>query len=148
MKALDLYQKRYNYEIEFFKEGRINPNIYKPIICVKEVSLSPYFRHGCLSVRKFFWEIHKAFAKVFYFYFLISIYIYIAYFWVKTFLKYFKGEQNSFIPAEQLFWREFFYHLSYKNEKFDQIDGNIMSFKIPWDWNRNSLFSKWEEVNT
>jgi deoxyribodipyrimidine photolyase len=98
-----------------------------------------------LSVRKFSSDIHKAYVKVKHLHFKIHIFNASE---DKFFKKYFKGEKSSFVPAEQLFWREFFYHLSYKNEKFDQIDGNIMSFKIPWDWNRNDLFAKWEEVNT
>ena len=63
-KALQLFKRRIEYEIESYKQGKVNPNIYKPIIFTKEVSLSPYLTFGCLSVRKFYWELKKAFVKV------------------------------------------------------------------------------------
>jgi cryptochrome len=48
-----------------------------------------------------------------------------------------------------LFWREYFYQLSYKNEKFAQVDGNPMTFKIPWDYfGKQDLFLKWEQAKT
>jgi len=64
-------------------------------------------------------------------------------------LKYFTGSKNQFCPSEQLFWREYFYQMSYKNEKFAQVDGNQMCFKIPWDYfGKQDLFLKWEEGKT
>jgi cryptochrome len=39
--------------------------------------------------------------------------------------------------------------MSYKNEKFAQVDGNQMCFKIPWDYfGKQDLFLKWEEGKT
>jgi hypothetical protein len=65
----------------------------------------------------------------------------------KPFLKHFKGRKDAYCPVEQLFWREYFYQLSYKNEKFAQVDGNTMCFKIPWDYyGKQDLFLKWEKV--
>jgi deoxyribodipyrimidine photolyase len=63
-KALELFNRRLSYEIKSFKRGKINPNLSKPIIFTKETSLSPYLRHGCLSVRNFYWEVKKAYLKV------------------------------------------------------------------------------------
>ena len=63
-KALELYKVRYQNEKDSFKKGIVNPNLLKPIIASKEVSLSPYFRYGCVSVRKFFSEIKKLYDKV------------------------------------------------------------------------------------
>ena len=63
-KALELFAKRLDYEREAFQKGETNPNLSKPIMFTKEVSLSPYLRHGCLSVRKFYWELNKAYLKV------------------------------------------------------------------------------------
>jgi len=123
-KALEMYKNRCQQEKDSFKKGIVNGNILKPIIYTKEISLSPYFRFGCLSVRKYFSDIKKLYYK------------------------HFKGEKESFIPSEQLLWREFFYHLSYKNDKFDLIDGNVMSFKIPWDYGRDDLYRRWEEGMT
>ena len=63
-------------------------------------------------------------------------------------LKFFRGLKQNFNPVEQIMWREFFYQMSYRNEKFDQVIGNPMCFKIPWD-NKDELnvFNKWEQVN-
>ena len=64
--------------------------------------------------------------------------------------KYYKGEKDeiAYTPAEQLFWREYFYQLSFKNEFFAQVDNNKMCFKIPWDYNgKQELFYKWENVS-
>lgn len=63
-KALQLVKIRIQYEKDAFKQGKINPNLSKPILFTKEVSLSPYLRFGCLSVRKFYWDLRKAFLKV------------------------------------------------------------------------------------
>lgn len=63
-KALELCKKRIENERESFKIGKINPNLNKPILFTKEVSLSPYLRFGCLSVRKLYWELRKSFLKV------------------------------------------------------------------------------------
>ena len=68
-KALQLFKKRLEYEKEFFKGGMINPNLRKPVLFITEVSLSPYLRFGCLSVRKFYWDIKKSYLKVNYFLF-------------------------------------------------------------------------------
>jgi deoxyribodipyrimidine photolyase len=64
-----------------------------------------------------------------------------------NFKKNFTGEKVRYCPAEQLFWREYFYQLSYKNDNFAQVDGNQMCFKIPWDYHgKEHLFVKWETV--
>ena len=63
-KALELCRRRLEYETESFKQGLINPNLKKPVIFTTEISLSPYFRFGCLSVRKFYWDIKNSFEKV------------------------------------------------------------------------------------
>ena len=63
-KALELFKARVEYEKESFRSGKVNPNLNKPIIFTKEISLSPYFRFGCLSVRKFYWDLKKTFQKV------------------------------------------------------------------------------------
>jgi cryptochrome len=63
-KALQLFKLRIENEKETFKQGKLNPNIHKDILFTKEISLSPYLRFGCLSVRKFYWDLKKAFQKV------------------------------------------------------------------------------------
>ena len=63
-KALELYDKRYQIEKELFTKGIVNPNLSKPLIFSQEIPLSPYFRFGCLSVRKFYHEIRDAYFDV------------------------------------------------------------------------------------
>ena len=47
----------------------------------------------------------------------------------------------------QIFWREYFYQLSYKNIHLGQIKNNPMAMEIPWDYNdQRNLFPKWEGV--
>jgi cryptochrome len=62
--ALELFKRRLEYEKEALKRGEINPNLNKPVLFTKEISLSPYLRFGCLSVRKFYWDLNKAYLKV------------------------------------------------------------------------------------
>ena len=65
-KALELFKIRLGNEKEAFKRGDINPNLnFKPVIMPKDISLSPYLRFGCLSVRKFYWDVNKAYLKYF-----------------------------------------------------------------------------------
>ena len=40
------------------------PNQYKPDLVGAPNSMSPHLRFGCLSIRRFYWEIHDLFAKV------------------------------------------------------------------------------------
>jgi cryptochrome len=63
-KALELFKRRMENEKESFERGELNPNLSKPIMLSKEIILSPYFRFGCLSVRKFYWSVKKAYLKV------------------------------------------------------------------------------------
>lgn len=64
-KALELCRMRIDYEKDSFKNGKINPNLSKPVLFTKEISLSPYLRFGCLSVRKFYWDLRRIYVKVF-----------------------------------------------------------------------------------
>lgn len=63
-KALELLKSRLEYERDSFKNGKINPNLSKPVLFTKEISLSPYLRFGCLSPRRFYWDLRKSFVKV------------------------------------------------------------------------------------
>jgi cryptochrome len=124
-KALELYQRRLEYEKENFKKGNQNPNLKKPMLFTEEISLSPYIRFGCLSPRKFYWDIKDSYDQNY------------------------TGNNDGFNPAEQLLWREYFYQMSFKNCNFHQIDDNPMSYKIPWDYSdEGNYFSKWEEAQT
>jgi cryptochrome len=63
-KALELCTKRLECETESFRNGKMNPNLKKPIMFTNEVSLSPYLRFGCLSIRKFYWDIKNCYETV------------------------------------------------------------------------------------
>ena len=63
-KGLELSRSRLEYEVELFKNGQTNPNLQRPDIFSNKVSLSPYFRFGCLSIRNFYWEIKLSYEKV------------------------------------------------------------------------------------
>ncbi len=148
-KALQLFKVRLEYEKECFKNGGVNPNLSKPILFNREISLSPYLRFGCLSVRKFYWGVKKVYTKVINYSlnFFNLTYLLSKVINVFLFQKHFSGEKVRYCPAEQLFWREYFYQLSYKNENFAQVDGNRMCYKIPWDYfGKVDQFNLWENV--
>lgn len=63
-KALELFKRRLELEEIAFESNNLNQNKIKPIIFNKEISLSPYLRFGCLSPRKFYWEIANVFNQV------------------------------------------------------------------------------------
>ena len=54
-----------NQCLQAYKAGYIMPNQYKPDLVGAPNSMSPHLRFGCLSIRKFYWELHDIFAKVF-----------------------------------------------------------------------------------
>jgi len=123
-KAMTLFKRRLELEKISFSNGKINPNKLKPIIFTEEISLSPYLRFGCLSPKLFYWEISEVFNK-----------------------NYKSGQYTIIEATEQLFWREYFYQLSFQNMHFCQIDKNPMAFKIPWEWNK-IMFEKWQTGRT
>ena len=122
-KALELCKKRVDYETESFKNGKMNPNLKKPIIFTTEVSLSPYLRFGCLSIRKLYWDIKNCYEKVNKKNFSLTLTFYYKAMCFLNLFKNYNGAIGSFNPNEQLFWREYFYQMSFKNEKFHQVDG-------------------------
>ena len=63
-KALELLHKRIDTETEAFKNGIVTLNLKKPVLFTKEISLSPYLTFGCLSVRRFYWDLSQAFHQV------------------------------------------------------------------------------------
>ena len=64
-KALQLLERRMVTERETFEIGLISPNLIKPVLFIEEVSLSPYLRFGCLSVRLFYWKLKESFDQVY-----------------------------------------------------------------------------------
>ena len=51
------------YFLQAFKEGTCLPNQYAPNLVDAPMSLSPYLRFGCVSVRAFYWRVQDAFTK-------------------------------------------------------------------------------------
>ena len=68
-------------------------------------------------------------------------------------LQHFVGPKADYCPTQPLFWREYFYQLSYKNDKFDRVIGNPMSYQIRWDCMsqspacKHAEFQAWSEVS-
>lgn len=83
---------------------------------------SPYLKFGCLSVRKFYWELQALYKE---------------------------GPHSD--PPEslegQLLWREFFTAHAYAHPNFDKIVGNPVCRQIPWD-DDERLFNAWRDAKT
>ena len=58
-----------------------------------------------------------------------------------------KNEKAPITLFGQLLWREFFYVAATRNPNFDQMKGNDICIKIPWDENPRAL-AKWAEGMT
>lgn len=80
----------------------------EPNIIEQPKSLSPALRHGCLSVREFYWAINDLYDSLY---------------------------QDSTKPriVGQLIWREFFYTMSVNNLKYGQMEGNPVCLQIQWE---------------
>ncbi|XP_066949393.1 cryptochrome-1-like [Macrobrachium rosenbergii] len=90
-------------------DGYILPNQVNPDILWSSMSMSAALRFGCLSVRKFFWEVQEVYFKLH------------------------KGlPPPSHSLTAQLIWREFFYCMSANNPKYDKMKGNPICIDIPW----------------
>ena len=64
MRALEQFKRRLASEKDAFRQGKVNHNMFMPVLAHNDVCTSPYLRYGCLSVRKFYWDIKRAFVKV------------------------------------------------------------------------------------
>ncbi len=49
--------------LQAYMAGYVMPNQYKPDLVGAPNSMSPHLRFGCLSIRKFYWELHDIFGK-------------------------------------------------------------------------------------
>ncbi|XP_038072863.1 cryptochrome-1-like isoform X1 [Patiria miniata] len=121
-RALELFEVRVRREAAAFKAGYCLPNQYMPDLLGPPMSLSPYLRFGCLSVRKFYWRIHDTYTEL----------------------------NNTISPSHltaQLIWREYFYTMSVGNKNFDRMNGNNICLKIDWSEDQEKL-QKWTEGET
>ncbi|XP_042235511.1 cryptochrome-1-like isoform X2 [Homarus americanus] len=115
---------RLRVEEEAFQDGYILPNQVNPDLLGPPMSMSAALRFGCLSVRKFYWDIQDVYVKMY------------------------EGESPpSHSLTAQLIWREYFYCMSANNPKFDQMKENPICIDIPWYDSKEKL-SAWEEGRT
>ena len=65
-RALEQFKRRLASEKDAFRQGKINHTSteIKLMLTDNDVCISPYLRYGCLSVRKFYWDIKRAYLKV------------------------------------------------------------------------------------
>lgn len=122
--ALALLKNRLIVEENAFRDGYILPNQVNPDLLGPPLSMSAALRFGCLSVRKFYWDVQDTYAKVN------------------------RGEApTSHSLTAQLIWREFFYCMSANNPKYNVMEDNPICIQIPWYKNPSQL-KAWEEGRT
>lgn len=102
--ALKQLEKRLTVEKQAFCNGTYLPNQANPELMSPSTALSAALRYGCLSVRKFFYDIHNLHSSL-------------------------RNNGLSKLPAGnhisgQLIWREYFYTMSVNNINYDKIKGN------------------------
>ena len=83
-------------------------------------SLSPDFKFGCISVRRFYWNIMDAWKEV-----------------NKN------DPPGSFNIVSQLIWREFFYAMSANNPFYGEMKRNPICINVPWYENQDHLAAFW-----
>lgn len=112
--SMELLADRLSLEKSAFKVGDYLPTQSTPDITNSAKSLSPALRHGCLSVRKFYWDLHDLYESIF---------------------------GNSVKPriVGQLIWREFFYTMSVNNPYYGQMANNPVCLQIKWNQDASSL---------
>ncbi|XP_022178571.1 cryptochrome-1 isoform X2 [Myzus persicae] len=109
-RALEQLKERLEYEREAFVNGFYLPNQVNPDLLSPPSSLSAALRYGCLSIRKFHWELSK------------------------LFIKQFEGDLlPQYSVTSQLIWRDYFYTMSIDNKNFGQMEDNPACISIPWN---------------
>lgn len=103
-----------------FEKPKTNPAALEPSTTV----LSPYICMGCLSARRFYFEVEKIYANA-------------------------KSHANP--PGSlhgQLYFREWFYLLSYTVENFDKMRGNELCLQIDWDKPNKEFLNRFKTGQT
>lgn len=106
-RALLALDERMWLELKAFEHGDYLPTQETDLISESK-SLSPALRHGCLSVRKFYWTINDLYDSIY-------------------------NETSKPRIVGQLIWREFFYTMSVDNINYGQMVDNPVCLKIPWN---------------
>ncbi|KAJ9600817.1 hypothetical protein L9F63_001029 [Diploptera punctata] len=124
MKALSNLKDRLDVEEIAFRQGSYLPNQAQPDLLGPPTSQSPALRFGCLSVRRFYWDIHDLYNLV----------------------------HCGNPPAHhnitgQLIWREYFYTMSVNNEFYAEMERNPICLNIPWRED-SGLLTRWKHGKT
>lgn len=106
-KALKILEDRIKLEEKAFQDDDYLPTQLETELNGKPKSLSAALRHGCLSVRKFYWSINDLYDTI-------------------------KGETIRPRIVGQLIWREFFYTMSVNNCNYGQMINNPVCLQINW----------------
>ncbi|KAG5682744.1 hypothetical protein PVAND_012077 [Polypedilum vanderplanki] len=127
-RALEQLKIRLQVEQEAFLNGTYLPNQGNPKLTGDSTSMSAALRFGCLSVRKFFYDIHDLFAEV------------------KQ--KTFSNTPGGHHITGQLIWREYFYTMSVRNPFYAQMENNPICLNINWSRPNDEDILKWKEGRT
>lgn len=126
--ALKLAEKRLEVEKEAFMNGLYLPNQISPNLKGVSRSLSAALRFGCLSVKKFYWDIHDLHYKV----------------QQKCSIK----QPSGYHLTGQLIWREYFYTMSVRNPNYAEMNDNPICLNIPWYNISNGKLERWKQGKT
>lgn len=96
-----------------FQKPMTSPAAFNP---ASTTALSPYLKFGCVSIKKFYFELKKV-------------------------LKEYKGKvsQPPTSLLGQIYWREFFYTNSYLRKNFHQMKNNTACKDVNWHLNTDPL---------
>ncbi|CAL4122931.1 unnamed protein product, partial [Meganyctiphanes norvegica] len=122
--ALNLLKRRLSIDEEAFMDSFIPTELINPDLLAPPMSMIPAISIGCLSVRKFYWDIQDVYFKL-----------------------YGGSSPTINILIAEVIWREFFICSSIHNPNFDKIEGNPVCIPIPWQSN-NKLLSAWRDGRT
>ncbi|EDQ87586.1 uncharacterized protein MONBRDRAFT_27108 [Monosiga brevicollis MX1] len=118
LKRLEHFIKKKNW-IATFEKPKTNPAALDP----DTTGLSPYMKMGCLSVRKFWYDVQKVYDE----------------------------KKDHSTPPEslhgQLLFRELFHLCGYAVKNFDKMKGNRICRQIDWDYSEKFL-DAWENSKT
>uniref|UniRef100_A0A1I8PPM0 Cryptochrome-1 n=1 Tax=Stomoxys calcitrans TaxID=35570 RepID=A0A1I8PPM0_STOCA len=129
--ALLHLRERLSVEENAFRCGRYLPNQASPNILESPKSMSAHLRFGCLSVRKFYWDVHDLFR---------TVQLQAEGFGMQMF-------GGAHITG-QLIWREYFYTMSVNNPFYDRMEGNAICLSIPWAPPNVEQLNRWTAGET
>lgn len=128
--ALLSLKDRLSLEKLAFENGYYLPNQVHHNFLQQAISLSAHLRYGCMSVRKFYWNIHDLFLSV-----------------QNSHDKFMKSPGGPHITG-QLIWREYFYTMSVFNPHYAQMKQNPICLDIPWYEPTQDILQKWKMGKT